>query len=505
MGPVIWFVLGLSALRLGYLIWFSPFTLAEDEAHYWEWSRHLSWSYYSKGPGVAWAIAAATSVFGHSEWAVRLPAIVATCVGSLASAVTARTVFEDKRTGFVAAVLYQCVPPFSVLGLIMTIDGPFLASWAVACMAAVKTWKTGRSGWLIATGLALAVGFLFKYTNVLLVPGLLVMAIAGHRSVRLPAWAWIGAIAAFALGLVPVAIWNGQHDWVTVRHLLGHLGVEGGDVPATQGSDGWHWSPMWTLTYLGMLLLGGPVTVIGAISACKFWKTNAGVRILLAASIPVAVFYLLVTLVTEAEGNWALGAFVSIVPLASGVVPAAVERGRTLVRAGWRLSILAGILSLLAFPLLPILVKAPYFGHLIPLHRLSGMHELARATETILDELRTQSGQEPFLMTNHYGRASQLAFYVEGHPIVYCTSSMSPWGRQSQYDMWPETDLRNEETVNGLMGRPALMFGTGADWWKGLFQSVDDIGPLPGEPKRGHSTFTGTSFRGFGLDEKVSP
>lgn len=70
--PVLLFVLGISLLRLLYMIWLSPYTLAEDEAHYWEWSRHLDWSYYSKGPGVSWVIALSTGLFGHSEWAVRL-------------------------------------------------------------------------------------------------------------------------------------------------------------------------------------------------------------------------------------------------------------------------------------------------------------------------------------------------------------------------------------------------------------------------------------------------
>ncbi len=503
--PIIWFVLAISAARLVYLMWLSPYTLAEDEAHYWEWSRHLSWSYYSKGPGVAWVIAAATGLFGNIEWAVKLPAILSAGVGSLASAVTARTVFEDKRTGFIAAVLYQCVPPFSVLGILMTIDGPFLASWAVACMAAVRTWKTQNPRWLILTGLALAAGFLFKYTIVLLIPGLVVTAVFGRRAVRMPAWAWLAAVGAFLLGLVPVAIWNAGHDWVTVRHLLGHLGLAGGDLPATQGTDGWHYSPMWTLTYLSMLLLGGPVSVMGLCSAAKSYRVNAGARILVAASVPVLLFYLAVTLFTEAEGNWALGGFVALVPLAAGVVPSAVERGRCLFRMMWRLSIVAGTLSLLAFPALPVLATSRYFGHLIPVHRLSGMRELATAAQARLDQLRDEHGIEPILMADHYGRASQLAFYMDGHPVVYSTASLSPWGRKSQYDLWQETDLRDETTLDQLAGRPGLLFGGNHDWWIAMFDGVEQIDSLPGEPKKRYQTFLGTGFYAPTIEQPKSP
>ena len=64
----------VTLLRSAYLVWFCPYTLVEDEAHYWEWSRRLDLSYYSKGPGIAWTIAASVRTFGDVEWAVRLPA-----------------------------------------------------------------------------------------------------------------------------------------------------------------------------------------------------------------------------------------------------------------------------------------------------------------------------------------------------------------------------------------------------------------------------------------------
>ncbi|MFZ4647236.1 MAG: hypothetical protein ACOYNP_15905, partial [Gemmataceae bacterium] len=49
--------LGATVFRIIYLLWFCPYDLAQDEAHYWDWSRNLDWSYYSKGPLVAWLIA----------------------------------------------------------------------------------------------------------------------------------------------------------------------------------------------------------------------------------------------------------------------------------------------------------------------------------------------------------------------------------------------------------------------------------------------------------------
>src|SRR5882757_9243243 len=77
-------IVGAAALRVIYLGWFSDLNLAPDEAHYWDWSRQLDWSYYSKGPLVALLIRGSCELFGRlsialtgSEMlAVRLPAVI---------------------------------------------------------------------------------------------------------------------------------------------------------------------------------------------------------------------------------------------------------------------------------------------------------------------------------------------------------------------------------------------------------------------------------------------
>ena len=76
----LWLTLGLLAFRVVYLMTLCPYEIVADEAHYWDWSRNLSWSYYTKGPGVAWTIWLSTKLFGDAMWAIRLPAAVAGAV-----------------------------------------------------------------------------------------------------------------------------------------------------------------------------------------------------------------------------------------------------------------------------------------------------------------------------------------------------------------------------------------------------------------------------------------
>jgi len=111
------FLIVAAALgHLAYLVRDCPIDLSGDEAHYWDWSRHLDWSYYSKGPLVAYIIRASCAVFGDVMWAVRLPAVL--CNALLLAAVyrLAAGAFGN-RVGLAAASAELTVPPLAALWL----------------------------------------------------------------------------------------------------------------------------------------------------------------------------------------------------------------------------------------------------------------------------------------------------------------------------------------------------------------------------------------------------
>src|SRR5437764_14601217 len=65
----VWFfIIAITSLRLTLL---GTTDLEFDEAHYWMWSERLAPAYFSKGPGVAFAIRASTMIFGATEFGVR--------------------------------------------------------------------------------------------------------------------------------------------------------------------------------------------------------------------------------------------------------------------------------------------------------------------------------------------------------------------------------------------------------------------------------------------------
>ncbi|MCE7973117.1 MAG: phospholipid carrier-dependent glycosyltransferase [Leptolyngbya sp. PLA1] len=526
-----WMLLGLATLaRVVYLAWGCPYTLIEDEAHYWEWSRHLALSYYTKGPGVAWLIGASTGMFGDSEFAVRLPAAISSSIAGVFLALLARRAVQDPRAPFVTLVAWLIAPAFQTLGLTMTIDGPYLACWAIAAWAAWVAIVDRRPwGWAVF-GAALGAGALCKYTILLALPGALVVAALAparpHARVRTLLGISSGLLL-FLLAVSPIIFWNQQEGWPTIRHLLGHLGLQGGDMPVTQGEgNGWHYNPLWTLSLVAtQLALVGPVLLLATLGAWDAWKARRAHpeqwgrdRLLIAISLPILLFYFAVSFVAEPEGNWPLAGFVALLPLAARRVVVGlddwharllawralppprprrgvfVRRPETPTQVLWYAAVGLGLLVALVVPRLDLLARLPVLGPRIPVHRFTGADVMASHVEELRAALQSETGAEPFIMATHYGRASQLAFYLPGRPTVLCSSSLMREGRRTQYDYWVAT---NPATAPGLRGRPAVVVGSTLEEWQQVFDRVTLVGTLRGDGKRHRPAYLGYGFKGF--------
>ncbi|MFM9995363.1 MAG: ArnT family glycosyltransferase [Phycisphaerales bacterium] len=526
-------ILAATLLRLVYIAWLCPYTLIEDEAHYWEWSRRPGLSYYSKGPGLAWSVAASTALAGDTEFGVRLPAVLFAAVGALGIAALARSATGDTRAGFFAAACTLLTPAFQLGGILLTVDMPYVACWAFACLAAwhALTRASGRA-W-IALGLCLGIGFLFKYTILALLPGLVLFGILRRRDLRLAPRAslWITAAAAlFGLCTLPVVIWNARHGWPTLHHLLGHAALPGGDMPAQNGRA--IHSFEWLGEYLAaQAALIGPVLAVIAFAIARAsapavrtrdgGEAWSGRLLLICAAAPILIGYMVLSLWTQSEGNWAVAGHAPLLALAGWGVAEAGTRRRAAPRSrrhplwtAWRVSLVFGVV--LGFGPLKLdwvdgawamrrveagLRWMGWLGEgrtLVPMGRLAGARAMAADAAELGERLREETGREPFYVAEHYGRASLLAFYLPGRPIAYCSSHQSGKGRRTQYDFWPETDL---DDLGRLGERPAVLIGSTLERWSTAFERVTPVGRLPHETKKDRMTFVGFGYRGFGPPE----
>src|SRR6476620_6908159 len=140
----------------------SVIDLSGDEAQYWDWSRNLDLSYYSKGPLVAYIIRASCAVFGDVMWAVRLPALVLGVGTSLLTYALTRRLFGSDWMARGAVLLNHIVPMFIAGSVLMTIDPPFFFCWALATYFLAHVMFEGRRWLWPFSGAVVGVGFLAK-------------------------------------------------------------------------------------------------------------------------------------------------------------------------------------------------------------------------------------------------------------------------------------------------------------------------------------------------------
>jgi 4-amino-4-deoxy-L-arabinose transferase-like glycosyltransferase len=508
-----------SVLHVLYLIHDCPLDLAPDEAHYWDWSRHLDWSYYSKGPLVALLIRGSCELFG--PWAeattgsimpaIRFPAVL--CGALLLVSFYVLTVLAVRREswafGVVALSLTQ--PLIAAGSSLMTIDAPYTACWGwalvFAYLAAVRGYKWA---WPV-TGLVIALGILAKYTMVLFVPSLglflLFDWLASRSRIGLRRFSgFVVMCAVAALGAVPILVWNAQHEWVTFRHV-------GGQASA---GEGWRWfGPLVFLGgQFGILLGFWFVVLAAALWRSRPWiETDADRQFLWWMSVPTLAVFLLLSLKTTGQLNWAVTAYIS------GSILAAAWLGERIGQRSWRFGTVAtallGLSLILAVhypalsrPVLLSIVGSPTAQHPLPLRRvdptarLRGYRTLAAAVDGLRSEARA-GGEEPVVAATFWNVPGLLGAYGESHPEVYSLGS-AMYDRRSQLDFWRPNPLWDPEQFRG---RTFVLVG---DFTPALIAAFDRLDPPrtiryleAGQPIAIWYACIGYGYRGFGPIEDL--
>jgi hypothetical protein len=447
-------VAAFAAANLLYLLVACPLDLAPDEAHYWDWSRRLDWSYYSKGPLVAWLIRASCALMGDTMPAVRLPAVL--CNALLLLAVHRLTVqtFRSDRLALAAVALALAVPPLAAPAVLMTIDGPYLCCWGWACVFAQ------RRVW-VAAGLVAAVGVLAKYT-MLLFPvcvGLYLLTDRRRRGVLRRSGYWV-LCGLTALGLAPIVAWNAAHDWVGVRHVAALAGADGGSgfdplaLPHFLGSQFVLLIGYWFLAWVAAMWHFRPWRRDDSQTAFLWW-----------VSVPVFAVFLLAAVKSKGQANWPAAAYVPGAVLAVAWVARQVSDSdpghRRLACLFLSVAVPFGVVVTLAArfpglirPLYVELVPAPTADRPVPIRkldltsRLHGWRSLAAVVDGLCEQVRAEEGVEPALAGMTWTIPGELAFYCRGHPAVY-TFGPALADRHSQYDLWRPNPVADAQVFRG--------------------------------------------------------
>ncbi len=454
--------------------------LVQDEAQYWDWSRTLQLSYYSKGPLIAWLIAAGTTLFGDTELGVRFFAALGNLAAQGLIYALPAAVFRRPRVGLIALLIAASMPLFIASGVLMTTDNPLLVCWCAVllCLALIGEGRGGRAVffWL---GAAFACGVLAKYTMLALAPLAVVFVrvlrkkdMASRDTVRR---ATLAALFGCALGLLPILIWNAQNDFISFRHVARLAGM----APAAGESPPWirfdrfpeYFGSQLGLIlpwWLGIMLWHGwgmlrhvlehrpsaldRLTLVrpGARDIAPGSGPAFRLHLLLCLGFwPLWGFFLLWSFHTRIYANWsamsyAAGALIVALGVerllsgrtAAGLPPDTAGPGRF---AGWGRRLLPVWVALSLVACL-VIHGERYLSRILPLpveynpaNRLKGWSDFGRE----LDEARRAmpNPDKVFFFSDSYDVTAELAFYLPGRPKVFCAF----FGRRlSQYDLWPD-------------------------------------------------------------------
>ncbi len=446
-------LLAFLIIRLSY-IKYGPLDLAPDEAHYWEWSRRLDFSYYSKGPIIAYLIALTTKLGGDNVFSVRLLSPFFSFLSSFLMYRLSTSMFGNSKAGILSGILLQITPLFSTYGILMTIDSPFVFFWCLALWLFWKTIATKKPFYWYVTGIVVGVGFLTKYTMLLFYFCVLIFLIFSKED-RL----WLKRVhpyLAFMCTLLvcsPVIVWNAFHGWVTLLHTAySHIRINEGLKFSLKSLFEFIASQIGIITpFLSSLIIYILIKYRHSDLRMSLEK-----KYLLSFSLPILLLVLLKSIQGKAEANWSLVSYPALFVLFSFYI---LERWKDF---GIKLKLF--IYFSLIFSFL-FTVSAHYSSifnippKLDPASRLKGWKELGIEISRIYDSMLEKG--HVFVFSDSYQVSSELAFYIDGHPTTY---NINLGRRMNQYDLW--TDMNSEaikiwqsrekssrDTINGIFVR----------------------------------------------------
>jgi hypothetical protein len=475
-------IVAAAALRLVYLTWFCPLDLAPDEAYYWDWSRHLDWSYHSKGPLVAWLIRLSCELLGDTMLAVRLPAVLCGSVLLVGLYALTREIHQSDKLAWVVIAVVLTFPIIAAGSTLMTIDAPFACAWMWALVFGHRAvFRQSLWAWPVA-GVFVLLGLLAKHTMVLWVPSfalflLTTPTLAPH--LKKPGF-WIMASIG-ALAGVPMLAWNAVHDWVMLKHTQSHFGLDEDMLI--------HW--LGPLHFLGtqFAVLLGFWFVVWARAMWHYRPTREAqpeLRFLWWMSAPTFVFFGFFAVKNGGgEANWPLAGYLSGTVLVAGLLAAEWMRpvpwyhqpfkGGTIAFAA--LGLLLSVMIHEPVHLQPVLLhlagpaseQYPMpIRRVDPTSRLRGWRCLAAEVDRVRAELKTRE-IEPVLAAERWTQAAELGFYCDGQPAVFCLGCLLR-DRDSQYDIWRPNPCADAADFHG---RTFLLVGMDLHRLRPAFESLE--------------------------------
>jgi 4-amino-4-deoxy-L-arabinose transferase-like glycosyltransferase len=405
--------------------------LADDEAYYWDWSRHLSLSYFDHPPLIAYLLALFVWIGKNSEFFVRLGGVVLFFGSNILLFQISKRLFDEK-TGFFSVLLFNLIPVFALGAIIISPDNPLGFFFLFSTFLFLRAIESNKKIHWYLWGLLLGLALLSKYNGFIWVFSfLLYLALSRDRRRFLKnPHLYLGLVISLII-FSPVLFWNYQNHWASFRFqfLSGHKGhFSFYNLFLFVISQAGYLSP---LLYLFLIL----ALFFAGFRGTKNKEENF--IFLFSLSSPTLILFHLLSPFLSFKPHWtALGYLPGLIVL----VQIAKEwwskwgvKTLSILAMTFAFALTAFIQIQAFYPILPKTVIPPKMDLT---NELYGWKEVGEKVEEIRKEMIDEKGRDSvFIFSYRYQLVSQLAFYVPGQSEVYCLNN---W--LDAYDFFQRTD-----------------------------------------------------------------
>ena len=382
--------------------------LANDEAYYWYYSRHLDWGYFDHPPMVALLIWLSSWAPGLLE--IRFFSTLLQPLYLLLFWHAIRPAAATRRDAVLYVLLCFSQPLLQLYGFLAVPDAPLMFSTALFLWSYRRFHRSASLGNAALMGLSVALLGYSKYHGALVVALVLLSDLKLFKHWQLYA---AGIIAAVLL--VPHLLWQQSHDWVSLQYHL-------------VGRNAWDYQPTFTLEYIVIALaVFNPLWLWHYVKGAKGALCDGGLRragLFLTAGF--LLFFVVATLRGRVQPQWLL-------PAALPLTAMLFKAGRTskYVRT-------AAIVCAVLFVAVRIVVVAN------PFHLRGELWE-GRGPYY---KVATLADGRPVQFLGCYSFAAKYAYYT-GNP-THCSTYFYYRDNQWQYDTVDRTFAGRETVVADL-------------------------------------------------------
>ncbi len=437
-------ILGFLIFRIFYIA-VTGYDLSDDEAYFWDWSRHPALSYYDQGPMVAWIIRLFTLLLFTSPFSVRIGAPIFMALTGLAVYFLAKSIMRSAGMALIVLLLFHLTPLGAAGGIIMTYYAPQVFFMALVAFFLWRIVKTGKGRWWYPLGICLGLGLLSHHMFFFFTAEVGLFLILSQNNRR-----WLKkkepylALLLMLLAASPLIIWNLNHNMVMFRHALGmmskpqHIAKPLNELVQYIGGQAGVQTPLFFLAVVYGLCVSG----------YRGLKLKSDKYLLLfCLSAPIILFIALLSLGGRSEANWPASGYITGAIAAVYILAEKYRSGkrstRIIIKTSLVLTLAIGILATTVayYPAFAYKIGVRMTPKNDPANRLYGWKTLGEEVSGVLKDMPAGT----FVAASGYGQAGELAFYTAGHPEVF----ELPAGRRfSQYDFWnKKMDVAGKDAV----------------------------------------------------------